>query len=115
MENNTPNRIKNPETPVPKTPQMNDRDFLNDALTTEKYISSSYSTALKEASHESLYRTIASVSQETDDCHRNLYNLMFKNGWYGLEKETPQTIQQSVQQFSNYMQSQDPYRGNLIQ
>ncbi|MED4853796.1 spore coat protein [Caldifermentibacillus hisashii] len=80
-----------------------------------KEIASSYSTALKEASHGSLYRTIASISQETEDCHRNLYNLMFKNGWYALEKETPQTIQQSVQQFSNYMQSQDPYRGNLIQ
>ena len=115
MNKNTPNGIKNPQTPVPKTPQMNDRDFLNDALNTEKYLTSSYSIALKEASHESLYRTIASISQETQNCQRNLYNLMFKNGWYGIVKETPQNIQTSVQQFSNYLESQDPYRGNVTQ
>ena len=30
------NMVSNPKTPVPETPQMNDRDYLNDVLECEK-------------------------------------------------------------------------------
>ncbi len=46
------NKIGNPETQVPKTPQMNDRDFINELLATEKYMTDSYSTALNEMSND---------------------------------------------------------------
>ncbi|MDL4839920.1 spore coat protein [Aquibacillus rhizosphaerae] len=95
-------KIQNPETQVPKTPQMNDRDFVNDMLTTEKYITDAYSTALNEASNQAIYQDVASIFQETQNCQRDLYNLMFKNGWYSLEKAEQQKIQQAYQQFSGY-------------
>ncbi len=44
--NNNQNKTQNPETPIPKTPEMNERDFLNDMLSYEKYITASYSTAM---------------------------------------------------------------------
>ncbi|MDC3411996.1 spore coat protein [Aquibacillus sp. 3ASR75-11] len=82
---------------------MNDRDFVNDMLTTEKYITDSYSTALNEASNQAIYQDILTIFQESQDSQRNLYNLMFKNGWYSMEAADQQKIQQAYQQFSGYM------------
>jgi spore coat protein CotF len=104
-------KIQNPETQVPKTPQMNDRDYINDVLATEKYMTSSYSIALNEASHDQLYQDLAMISNETQQCQRDLYNMMFKKGWYGLEAEQTQKLQQTQQQFSGYT-SQFPYNNN---
>lgn len=106
--NNQQNKIQNPQTQVPETPQMSDRDFINDILATEKYMTSSYSIAENEASHENLYRDIHSINMETQDCQRNLFNIMFKKGWYSFEAVDQQKLNQSYQQFSGYS-SQFPY------
>ncbi|UOQ46014.1 spore coat protein [Halobacillus salinarum] len=106
--NQQSSKIQNPETTVPKTPQMNERDFLNDQLTTEKYMTASYNIALNEASNQELYQDLATIFKETQDCQRNLYNLMFKNGWYSLEQAEQMKVQQAYQQFNGY-KSQLPY------
>ncbi|MDR4889470.1 spore coat protein [Fredinandcohnia sp. QZ13] len=106
--NQNQNQVKNPKTSVPKTPQMNDRDFINDMLATEKYMTAAYSTALNEMSHDGLYEDIRSIFNETQDCQRELYNLMFKNGWYKLEEAETQKVQQKLQQFYNYTTTQFP-------
>lgn len=105
------NQIANPQTgqlPKVKTPEMNDRDFLNDGLSTCKYLTDSLNVALREASHNQLYNDILQILQETHNSSRELFNLMFKNGWYKLEAEDQQKIDQAYQQFSNYS-SQFPY------
>ncbi|QGQ47909.1 spore coat protein [Metabacillus sediminilitoris] len=109
MNNNQPQKIANPETQIQKGPQMNDRDFVNDLLATEKYMTDSYSTALNEASHQALYQDILTIFNETQQAERDLYNYMFQNGWYSLEAAETQKLQQSYQQFSNYLQQQSPY------
>jgi spore coat protein CotF len=96
------NKIQNPETQVPKTPEMNDRDFINEVLATEKYMTASYCTALNECSHDALYQDVLSIFTETQNMQRELYNMMFKKGWYGLEAAEQQKLQQSYQQFSGY-------------
>ncbi|HET6872854.1 MAG TPA: spore coat protein [Sporolactobacillaceae bacterium] len=101
-------KIKNPETQIPKTPQMNDRDFINDCLMTEKYLSSAYAVAVHEMSHQDLYRDVLSIYEESEKCQRELYNLMFKKGWYGLEAEDPQKLQKTYQQFQQYQTQQFP-------
>ncbi|MBS2970450.1 spore coat protein [Metabacillus sp. KIGAM252] len=113
-QNQQSGKIGNQETQVPKTPQMNERDFVNDLLATEKYMTDAYCTAMNEMSHESLYKDIQSIFNETQDCQRHLYNLMFKNGWYKVEAEQAQKMQQTHQQFSGYAQQQSPY-GGLMQ
>ncbi|ANX13362.1 hypothetical protein ABE41_015240 [Fictibacillus arsenicus] len=107
---NEPNKIQNPESAVPKTPEMNDRDFINDILSYEKYMTDSYSVALNEASHEALYQDLLAVFNETQNMQRELYNMMFKKGWYALEAADSQKMQQTYQQFSNYM-NQFPHQG----
>ncbi|WP_026569544.1 spore coat protein [Sediminibacillus sp. JSM 1682029] len=105
---NQQQKVQNPETQVPKTPQMSERDFVNDVLASEKYLTGAYSIALNEASNQGLYQDLAAICKETQDCQRTLYNLMFKNGWYSLEKADQQKIQQAYQQYSGYLNQLPP-------
>ena len=106
-------KIQNPKTQVPESPQMSDRDLINDQLATEKYMTDSYSTALNEASHEALYRDIHAIFNETQDCQRQLFNTMFKKGWYSFDAVDQQQLQQSYQQFTGYS-NQFPYNNNPV-
>lgn len=109
------NNIQNPQTSVPKTPQMNDRDFANDLLSTEKYLTAAYSTALNEMSHETLYRDLKTIFNETQDCQRHLFNLMYQKGWYSLQAADSQQLQQDYQKFSTEKTQQFPNQGNIMQ
>jgi spore coat protein CotF len=53
------------------------------------------------------------ICDETQKCQRQLFNVMFKNGWYSLEACDNQKIQQSYQQYANYLQQQSPYNQNI--
>ncbi|WNS74871.1 spore coat protein [Bacillus sp. DTU_2020_1000418_1_SI_GHA_SEK_038] len=107
--NQNQNSIQNPETQISKTPKMNERDFANDLLSTEKYMTASYCTYLNEASHQSLYQDVLNIFTETQNQQRELYNLMFRNGWYKLEAADQQKMQQTYQQFQGYT-NQLPYQ-----
>ncbi len=103
--------IANPQTgqlPKVKGPEMNDRDFLNDGLSTCKYLTDSLNVAVREASHQQLYDDMLQILTETHHSAREMYQLMFRNGWYKLEAEEQQKVQQAQQQFSGYS-SQYPY------
>ena len=103
-------KIQNQETSFPKDTQMTDREFITDMLTTEKYITHSYDVAENEVSHSELYQDISTIYQESQDCQRNLYDVMFRKGLYAIDSESPQKLQQSYQQFSGYS-NQFPYSG----
>jgi spore coat protein CotF len=105
------NQIANPQSgqlPQVKGPEMNDRDYLNDGLSTCKYLTDSLNIAVREASHEQLHADFQQIVTETHHSARELYNMMFQNGWYKLEAEEQQKLQQAQQQFSGYS-SQFPY------
>ena len=95
--------------PEQKGPDMNPRDFLNDILSTEKYLTDSLNTFTYETSHQGLYDDVKSILNETHDCARNIFEIMFQEGFYKLKGAERQEIQQTQQQFSNYIQSQNPY------
>ncbi|MCM3567704.1 spore coat protein [Neobacillus mesonae] len=105
------NQIANPQTgqlPKVKGPEMNDRDFLNDGLSTCKYITDSLNVAVREASHDKLHADLLQILNETQQSCRDLFLAMFQNGWYKMEAEDQQKIDQAYQQFNNYS-SQFPY------
>lgn len=114
MNQNQQQSIQNPETKIQKTPEMNERDFINDILTMEKYMTSSYITFLHEASHTSLYEDIHTIFNETQNAQRELYNTMFQKGWYKIEPADQQKLQQSYQQFQGYS-NQFPYQNQQLQ
>lgn len=115
MPQNTNNVIKNPKPanePQVKGPQMNDRDYLNDILATEKYLTDSFNVAAWEASNDALHQDVMTVLTECHQAARDAYNLMFQYGWYKLEAEEQQKLNQSYQQFSGYA-SQFPYASKV--
>jgi spore coat protein CotF len=107
MDNNqnmNSNTVSNPETEVPKGPEMNDSDFLNDILSTEKHYGTTYATVMNESSNDNLYNEIGTICKETKDMARSLFNLQFKKGWYRLDKAENtkiSTINQEYQQKTN--------------
>ncbi|QRG67015.1 spore coat protein [Brevibacillus choshinensis] len=105
------NQIANPQTgqlPQVKGPQMNDRDFMNDCLSTCKYLADSLNVAVWEASHQQLHQDFLQILNETHQSAREAYELMFRKGWYKLEAAEQQKLQQANQQFSGYS-TQFPY------
>lgn len=92
---NQQNMIQNQETEVSKTSQMNDRDYINDILETEKNMSVNMTIALNEASNEKLYDELFDIFRDIKNSQRSLYECMFKNGWYSLEKAEEQKITQT--------------------
>ncbi|MFC5529869.1 spore coat protein [Cohnella yongneupensis] len=111
MQSQNQNQIANPQSgqlPTVKGPQINDRDLINDALSTSKYLTDSFNIAVKEASHNELHDDFNRILNETHKSARELYNLMFQKGWYKIEAEEQQKLQQAYQQFSGYS-SQYPY------
>lgn len=105
------NQIANPKPanePKVKGPELNDRDRINDILAMEKYLSDSFNVAVREASHDSLHQDMLACLQETHQMQREIFNMMFQKGWYKLEAEQQQKLDQTYQQFSNYS-SQFPY------
>ena len=80
------NKISNPKTEVPVGIEMNEKDYLTCLLGILKELEKNYSIALTEASNEHLYQSYLSTFKEIANLQREAYELMFKNGWYSLEK-----------------------------
>jgi spore coat protein CotF len=91
-----------------QTPEMSDRDFINDILATEKYLTNSYNTAVNEASIEELYQLQIKHLTDTHQAGRELYKIMQQKGWYQIEPAESQKISQKATQFAGYS-SQFPY------
>ncbi len=111
-QNNQQQIIKNPKSdaiPQQKTAEMNDRDYINDILANEKYLTDNFNVFAREASHGELYSDIKNILTETHDSTRKLFNLMFEEGFYKLQAAPENEIQQAQQQFANYLNSQKPY------
>jgi len=95
------------------TSAMSDRDYANDMLTTEKYITSGLNTALWEASNSTCHQDLLKMLNETHQAARRVYDYMFQQGWYPLEVETQEHLNQAYQQYSQYATQQFPPSGMM--
>lgn len=102
------NKISNPKTEVPQTPEMNDKDYMNTILAIEKCLVKDYAVAMTEASNDELYNDYHDMFDDISDIQREAYNLMFKKGWYCLEmaednkiEEKLNTLRQELPQLNN--------------
>ena len=78
-------KIENQVTKVPNGIELNDRDYCTCLLTTLKDMEKNYVIAMSEASNEWLYEIYRGIFNKISDLQRELYLLMFRNGWYQLE------------------------------
>ena len=67
-------------------------------------MSKNYVMAMTEASNESLFEKHKQVFLTLISLQREVYELMFRKGWYSLEKSDTQKINQKLQMLSNEYQ-----------
>jgi len=91
------NMISNPKTEVPSGKSLNDKDYMNCLLSSLKEMVKNYAVALTEASNENLYNSYKSMFDNYSKLQREVYELMFRNGWYSLEKAEKQKISNKLQ------------------
>lgn len=94
------NKINNPKTKVPTGKGLNDKDYINCLLSSLKELVKNYAIALTEASNENLYNNYKEIFDKYISLQREVYELMFRNGWYSLEKAEMQKINSKAQMIS---------------
>lgn len=85
-------KIENKKKEVKKTKDINEVDILNDLLLYEKNMSNSYSTTLNEMSNKVLFRKVFTLFKESKGMARDIFDFMFKSGWYSLETASEEKI-----------------------
>ena len=98
------NQIANPKVEVPTGISCNDKDYINSLLSCLKEMSKNYVMAMNEASNESLYEKYNEVFLVLTSLQREVYELMFRKGWYSLENVDTQKISQKSQMLSQEYQ-----------
>ena len=94
------NQIKNPKVEVPSGLALNDQDYINSLLGTLKEMVKNYAVALTEASNEYLYEEYKKMFDEYSSLQRRVFEVMFKKGWYVLEKSETKKINDKYQTLS---------------
>ena len=95
MNNN--NMISNPKKEVSKGMELNDKDYLTKLLSCLKEMEKNYVVSMTEASNENLYNKFKNNFIDIANLQRDVYELMFRCGWYQMEKAPEQKINQKSQ------------------
>ena len=80
------NQISNPKVEVPTGMALNDKDYLDSLLSTLKQFVKNYAVILTEVSNEILYSEYKEMFDTYSSLQREVYEIMFRKGWYVLEK-----------------------------
>lgn len=91
------NQISNPKQEVPTGIKLNDKDYITSLLSCLKEMVKNYSVVLTEASNEILYQEYKMMFDEYANLQREVYELMFRKGWYSLEQAETQKIDSKYQ------------------
>ena len=78
-------KIANKKVEVPQDNTLNDKDYLNRVLLYLKELEKNYAVVLTEASNDKLYNLYLDHFEKISKLQRQIYTVMFKNGWYELE------------------------------
>ena len=98
------NKISNPKTTVSKGINLNDKDYINELLSCLKEMEKNLTIAKTEASNENLYNEYKQICEEISSLGRRTYEIMFKNGWYELEKAQNEKITEKYNMLNTKLQ-----------
>lgn len=99
------NKIFNPKVEVNSGINLNDKDYITNLLTCLKELEKNYTIALTEASNELLYEKYYNIFNDISKLQRETYELMFKFGWYQLEKAEEIKINEKYNMLNNEYQN----------
>lgn len=91
------NKVSNSKKDVPTGSSMNEKDYITCLLTTLKDMEKNYVIAMTEASNKVIYNKYKDIFENIANLQRETYELMFKNGWYSLEKADRKKINEKYQ------------------
>lgn len=86
------NKICNPKIEMPTGMGLNDKDYITCLNSCLKEMTKNYALAMTEASNEKLFQIYKNIFIELSSLQREVYEFMFKNGWYVLEETPAQKI-----------------------
>ncbi len=87
------------QTVLPGENSFNDEDILQDVMTSLKHLSTQYGLLMQEASNEKLAQHVETLSKDVGKMARDSFNLMFEMGWYCLEKQELQKLNEEYNKF----------------
>lgn len=99
------NQICNPKVEVPSGISLNDKDYMNCVLSTLKEMEKNIAVLLTECSCEELYQQYFNLFISISKLQREAYEIMFRQGWYILEKAENTKINQKLEMLSKEFNS----------
>ena len=81
---------------------MNDKEMMQDLLTSEKQVISSYSTGITESSCINLRNTLVNNFKNAQEIQYKVFDTMKQKGWYPT-KDAPTNEVQQLKNDSNQM------------
>lgn len=91
------NQICNSKVEVPTGISLNDKDYISSLLSTLKQLVKDCAVVLTEVSNETLYSEYKEMFDTYSALQREVYELMFRKGWYVLEKSDASKISNKYQ------------------
>ena len=73
---------------------MNEKEMMQDLLTTEKQVISSYSTGITESSCPNLRNTLVNNFKSAQDIQYKVFDAMKQKGWYTSKDAQANEVQQ---------------------
>ena len=98
------NQISNPKTEVSTGISLNDKDYATELLSCLKDMEKNYTIAMTEASNEMLYSKFHDMFLKLSSLQREVYELMFRKGWYQVEKAEANKINEKYQTLTKELQ-----------
>ena len=80
---------------------MQEREILDDVLTSQKAITGTYNTFANECSTPSVRDSFMDILTEEHQIQADVFNEMSKRGWYPIQQDQQQQVQQAKQKFEN--------------
>jgi len=97
-----------PTLPKQKGTEINLRDRLNSALSTEKHLAVGYTTSMNEAIDPGLYNLLGEARDEVQHYQRKFFEALFNLGEYGADLAMEPQVTDAVDVFTTY-KGQLPY------
>ena len=99
------NQISNPKTEVPMGISLNDKVYITSLLACLKEMTKNYALVMTEASNQQLFNIYKTSFEQIISLQREVYELMFRKGWYSLEKVDENKITNKYQTLNQEVNS----------
>lgn len=85
------------------SPNLSEKDLMNDLLATEKQTISAYSTGITEASCVNLRNVLVDNFKTAEDTQYKVFDAMRQKGWYPTKDAADQDVQEIKNQSNQLM------------